>query len=77
MVIAAGNDGAGHSLHTVGSLATAKNITSVGASQSSGPDISSGMYGEDYLVDFSSRGPTGKNTFVMMGFNFDLILSIT
>jgi len=61
MVIAAGNNGSGHALNTVGSPATAKNIISVGASQSSGPDISSGMYGEDYLVDFSGRGPTEDN----------------
>lgn len=61
MIVAAGNNGGGHKAHTVGSPATSKNIISVGASQSSGYDLSNGMYGKDYLVDFSSRGPTADD----------------
>jgi hypothetical protein len=55
-LVAAGNSGTAAS--SVGAPATAKNIISVGASQSNGRDIAGSMQGEDYLAYFSSRGPT-------------------
>jgi len=62
IVIAAGNSGGGQYRtdipNTVGSPATAKNIIAVGASQSAGDGLQSGMKGKDYLANFSSRGPT-------------------
>lgn len=62
IIIAAGNSGSNRFRtdipNTVGSPATAKNVIAVGASQSAGAGLQSGMRGKDYLADFSSRGPT-------------------
>jgi len=57
ILVAAGNDGM-KGMNTVSSPAVAKNIISVGATQSSGSSISFGMKGMDYLASFSSKGPT-------------------
>lgn len=59
----AGNDGKAkypNALYnTIGNPAGCKNTFAVGASQSYGKDIYSGVdLGVDYLADFSSRGPT-------------------
>merc|ERR1712226_439426 len=56
--VAAGNSGGGNALGTVGAPATAKNIISVGASESDGRDLYGGSDGLNYLAYFSSRGPT-------------------
>ena len=56
--VAAGNSGSGNALGTVGAPATAKNIISVGASESDGRDLYGGSDGLNYLAYFSSRGPT-------------------
>jgi len=57
ILVAAGNSGdAG--LNTVSDPATAKNIISVGATESLGSSFITGMRGMDYLASFSSRGPT-------------------
>jgi hypothetical protein len=56
-IVAAGNSGTAS--NTVGSPATAKNILSVGAGESSGRDLyATGAGGMNYLAYFSSRGPT-------------------
>jgi subtilisin family serine protease len=57
-VVAAGNGGRGNSANTVASPATTKNGISVGASQNTGDHIKDDQQGPDYLIDFSSRGPT-------------------
>lgn len=57
-IAAAGNAGRGNSANTVASPATAKNGISVGASQNTGDHIKDDQRGPDYLIDFSSRGPT-------------------
>lgn len=57
--VAAGNSGANNRRNSVGSPATSKNIISVGATESFGPDLSGSMKGTDYVAFFSSRGPTG------------------
>jgi hypothetical protein len=57
-IVAAGNAGRGNSANTVASPATAKNGISVGASQNTGDHIQDDQQGPDYLIDFSSRGPT-------------------
>jgi hypothetical protein len=57
-IVAAGNAGRGNSANTVASPATTKNGISVGASQNTGDHIKDGQQGLDYLIDFSSRGPT-------------------
>jgi len=44
--------------HTTGSAANAKNIISVGASESANGDLSNEQNGMEYLASFSSRGPT-------------------
>ena len=56
--VAAGNSGANDASQTVGEPATAKNIISVGASQSFGSDKTKDMKGPAYMAGFSSRGPT-------------------
>merc|ERR1712232_676305 len=56
--VAAGNSGSNNALGTVGAPATAKNIVSVGASESDGRDLYGGSKGLNYLAYFSSRGPT-------------------
>ena len=56
-VAAAGNSGSSGS-NSVGSPGVAKNVLAVGASESSGTDLSAGMLGKDYLAYNSSRGPT-------------------
>jgi subtilisin family serine protease len=57
-VIAVGNAGRGNAANTVSSPAIAKNGISVGASQNTGDHIKDDQQGPDYLIDFSSRGPT-------------------
>jgi hypothetical protein len=57
-IVAAGNGGRGNSANTVASPAPAKNGISVGASQNTGDHIKDDQQGPDYLIDFSSRGPT-------------------
>lgn len=57
-LVAAGNSGGNNQLGTVGAPATAKNIISVGASESNGRDLYGGSDGYEYLAYFSSRGPT-------------------
>jgi len=56
-IFAAGNDGlSGPS--SVTSPGSAKNVITVGASESEGRDLENMMKGCDYLADFSSRGPS-------------------
>ena len=57
-VVAAGNSGSSTTVSTLASPGTAKNSVTVGASESEGTEITSSMYGKDYLAYFSSRGPT-------------------
>lgn len=57
-IVAAGNGGRGNTANTVASPATAKNGISVGASQNTGDHIRDDQQGPEYLIDFSSRGPT-------------------
>ncbi len=45
-------------MNTIGEPASCKNTLAVGASQSHDDRIYQGDMGKDYLVDFSSRGPT-------------------
>ena len=46
---------------TTGSPSNAKNVLSVGATESANGDLQNGMRGIEYIADFSSRGPTGDN----------------
>lgn len=66
-VFPSGNDGTVNSKKSINAPGTAKNVITVGASQSSGRDLYQNMLGEDYLMDFSSRGPTGMLFFVYIG----------
>ncbi|GMH68541.1 hypothetical protein TrRE_jg3824 [Triparma retinervis] len=62
MIVAAGNAGeqnGPNSLSTVLSPANAKNIVTVGATESTGKDIEFYQLGQDYVASFSSRGPAG------------------
>lgn len=60
--VAAGNSGRYNELNTVGTPAVAKNIISVGSSQSDDDGETSGVTpsqgGKEYVSDFSSRGTT-------------------
>ena len=60
--VAAGNSGRYNELNTVGTPAVAKNILSVGSSQSADDGETSGVTprqgGQEYVSDFSSRGTT-------------------
>eukprot|EP00592_Proboscia_alata_P010323 CAMPEP_0194355264 /NCGR_PEP_ID=MMETSP0174-20130528/3203_1 /TAXON_ID=216777 /ORGANISM="Proboscia alata, Strain PI-D3" /LENGTH=886 /DNA_ID=CAMNT_0039124481 /DNA_START=63 /DNA_END=2723 /DNA_ORIENTATION=- len=58
IVVSAGNSGAGQKPTSIHTPASAKNVISVGATQSSGKDVTRGMKGEDYVAWFSSHGPT-------------------
>lgn len=58
MMIAAGNSGDGNKAYTVSSPATAKNIISVGASNSCCNDLDEFQLGPNHIASFSSRGPT-------------------
>jgi len=62
IIVAAGNTGRTSTridiMKTVSSPGTAKNVITVGATQSSGQDLDPQMLGPSYLADFSSRGPT-------------------
>lgn len=74
VVIAAGNYASYSSTNpSIASPATAKNVIAVGATESEGRDITSSMFGSDYLAYFSSRGPTAdgriKPDVVAPGFN--------
>lgn len=61
VIVAAGNKGtSGDS--TLAMPSTAKNIISVGASHSDGPDISIFEEGFEYVASYSSRGPAGLRT---------------
>ena len=61
IIVAAGNRGtSGNS--TLAMPSTAKNIISVGASHSVGPDISVFEEGPEYVAKYSSRGPAGLRT---------------
>jgi len=61
IIVAAGNRGTfGDS--TLAMPSTAKNIISVGASHSVGPDISVFEEGLEYVAKYSSRGPAGLRT---------------
>lgn len=61
ILVAAGNDGRYDRRNTVSAPSTAKNGISVGASHSTGDDLSVGQLGPAYVADFSSRGPTADN----------------
>ena len=73
LVVAAGNYGSVNSTRNLASPGTAKNVLTVGATDSEGSDLYNGMLGSDYLAYFSSRGPTSdgriKPDIVSPGFN--------
>ena len=60
--VAAGNSGRYNEVNTVGTPAVAKNILSVGSSQSADDGETTGVTpqqgGQEYVSDFSSRGTT-------------------
>eukprot|EP00586_Coscinodiscus_wailesii_P008645 CAMPEP_0172523930 /NCGR_PEP_ID=MMETSP1066-20121228/293918_1 /TAXON_ID=671091 /ORGANISM="Coscinodiscus wailesii, Strain CCMP2513" /LENGTH=897 /DNA_ID=CAMNT_0013307029 /DNA_START=125 /DNA_END=2819 /DNA_ORIENTATION=+ len=58
IVTAAGNGGSGNTANSVGDPGTAKNVITVGASNSAGQDLMDGQLGSDYIASFSARGPT-------------------
>jgi len=58
IVVAAGNSGDGSTFNSVGDPATAKNIISVGATNSDAPDLQNGQLDFNYIAPFSSRGPS-------------------
>eukprot|EP01083_Nonionella_stella_P007317 21158_1 len=53
-----GNDVLGEVMNTIQEPSSCKNVLAVGASQSHGERIYTGDKGNNYLADFSSRGPT-------------------
>jgi len=57
-VVAGGNSGSYNRFNTVMSPGTAKNLITVGASESTGADVYEDMLGPSYVADFSSKGPT-------------------
>jgi hypothetical protein len=57
-IVAAGNGGRGNRASSVGSPALCKNGISVGASQNNTPHKKKEQLGPDYVMDFSSQGPT-------------------
>lgn len=58
MIVAAGNNGGGNNRGSILDPGLAKNVLTVGATQSEAPDLAPFQRGMDYLADFSSRGPT-------------------
>ena len=54
-VVAAGNSGGFNRFSTINSPGTAKNVITVGASESAGADLARDMLGPSYIADFSSK----------------------